>query len=350
MDPTAVPLENSLIVSLSRHALKEFIPLTATIELTLNCNLRCVHCYNFDRSQAIPKEIKGTPLNRTEILRIIDELADSGTMFICFSGGEALAHPNLDEFVEHAYSKGMCVRIKSNGTLFTKSRTKRLYEAGARFTDISLYGANAETHDKFTTVPGSFAKTVQGIRHARDHGIDPTISFILHRENIAELDAIDALGQSLKVNYLYSTEITGRYDSTMDSQSHRITKEQFEELLLGPYREVFQFLNESGDVRCPCARNVCGISASGDVYPCIGSPIASGNIRDASFSEIWKHSPQLKKIRGFEIEDFKQCAPCNLRKYCTRSSGSAFVDTGNYTGAEASACMQAELRYKHANI
>ena len=32
-----------------RRAYEKCIPLNVSFEITLRCNLRCVHCYNFDR-------------------------------------------------------------------------------------------------------------------------------------------------------------------------------------------------------------------------------------------------------------------------------------------------------------
>ena len=69
------------------QAYEACVPLFTTIELTLKCNLRCVHCYNFDRSVPRPKEAKGNELNPAEIKKLIDELAEAGGLEISFSGG-----------------------------------------------------------------------------------------------------------------------------------------------------------------------------------------------------------------------------------------------------------------------
>ncbi|MFP5502519.1 MAG: hypothetical protein ACLGIN_08510, partial [Candidatus Sericytochromatia bacterium] len=46
--PTDIPL--------MAKAYELCVPLFVTLELTLRCNLRCVHCYNFDRETPMPKE------------------------------------------------------------------------------------------------------------------------------------------------------------------------------------------------------------------------------------------------------------------------------------------------------
>ena len=216
-------------------------------------------------------------LTDSEVLRVLDELAEAGTMFVGFTGGEALVHPALDRFVARAFELGLVVRLKSNGTLYTSSRVARLVELGARFTDISLYGATATTHDEFTAVPGSFARTLAGIATARDGGLEPQVNFIVHRAAAEELGGMVDLARRLGVDAAYSCDITARHDGTTDSLQHRMTDEQFRRLLAGPHGEMFAHENRDGELRCACARAVVGIAYNGNVYPCIGAPVVSGN-------------------------------------------------------------------------
>src|SRR4051812_46461476 len=112
MTPGVLPLTPSQRAQ--RYAWDHCIPTNVTFEITLKCNLRCTHCYNFDRSVPAPKSRVGDPLRDDEILRILDELADVGTIEIGFSGGEALLHPNLETFVRKARTRHFRIRIKSN--------------------------------------------------------------------------------------------------------------------------------------------------------------------------------------------------------------------------------------------
>ena len=112
------------------------------MEITLLCNLRCVHCYNFDRQEPyLPMRSTREELSDEEIHRIIDEVRAEGCLFLAFTGGEALVHPGLVSFVEHARSLGTYVRLKSNGVLLTDAKAKELVHAGVSAVDISLYGA-----------------------------------------------------------------------------------------------------------------------------------------------------------------------------------------------------------------
>jgi AdoMet-dependent heme synthase len=130
---------------LQARAMAEHIPLYVTFELTLRCNLRCVHCYNFDRAQPLltvgPRGEPREELRDEEILRILDELHDEGCLFLVLSGGEALSHPRLLDFVAHAAGRGMVVTVKSNGTLIDAPMAATLVQAGCSEVDVSVYGA-----------------------------------------------------------------------------------------------------------------------------------------------------------------------------------------------------------------
>jgi radical SAM protein with 4Fe4S-binding SPASM domain len=340
--------EQDQTIPLVAKAYEACVPLFTTIELTLGCNLRCVHCYNFDRSVPRPKEAKGNELTPAEIKKLIDELAEAGGLEISFSGGEALLHPHLEEFVRYARQLMFAVRLKSNGMLLTPERAARLADAGVYAVDVSLYGASAATHDEFTTVKGSFDRTVAGVENAVAAGFKVALSFCLTRGNASEIPEMIALSERLGVTYTLDPQLTARYDGTTSSLDHRVDAETLEALYRGPLRAALggPQCNPDREMQCSCARAVCGVSATGEIYPCIGAPVPSGNLRDASFTHIWRHSPALNRIRGLEAQDFSVCQACPDRPFCRRSSGVVYTNTGDYTGPEPWTCMEAAVIHK----
>ena len=93
--------ELKIVSNAHRVAFANSIPWFVTVELTLNCNLKCLHCYNFDRQHSMPDNLKIT-MSKSRILKLIDELKRAGTLMIAFSGGEALLEPNLFEYIKKA--------------------------------------------------------------------------------------------------------------------------------------------------------------------------------------------------------------------------------------------------------
>jgi radical SAM protein with 4Fe4S-binding SPASM domain len=331
-------------IPLVDQAYQQFVPLFATLELTLRCNLRCKHCYNFDRETPLPQDQVAKELTPPEILQLIDDLAAEGGLEISFSGGEALVHPHLEDFVRHARSKDFAVRVKSNGMLLG-DRAQRLSDAGVYAVDVSVYGASAATHEALTARPGSFELTLKGVRAAVAAGLRVSLSFCITRGNTHEIPRMVELATELGVPYTLDPQLTARYDGTVSSLEHRVERETLEALYRGPLRDHLggPACNPDRDMACSCAQAVVGISATGEVYPCIGAPLPSGNLRDASFREIWRGSPVLNKIRGLTMEDYPTCGTCADRPFCRRSNGVVFVNTGEYTGLDAWTCMEANV-------
>src|SRR5262249_54723694 len=185
----STPISITRRQSLDRRAMEACIPLYVTFEITLRCNLRCVHCYNFDRDLAYhPHQARSDELTSEEIYHILEQLHEEGCLFLAFTGGEALAHPQIEDFIRHACRIGMAVRIKSNGALLDDRCVQRIAEAGASAVDISLYGADAPTHDAFVRRAGAFARTMAGARAARERGLKVRFSLLLVQSNADQFD------------------------------------------------------------------------------------------------------------------------------------------------------------------
>jgi len=54
-----------------------------------------------------------------------------------------------------------------------------------------------------------------------------------------------------------------------------------------------------------------------------------------------------KKICALQTNDFNECMSCEYIETCDRSSGSCYINTGNYTGCDEKVLRQAKIRAKH---
>jgi radical SAM protein with 4Fe4S-binding SPASM domain len=324
-------------------AFQESIPWYATIELGLQCNLTCMHCYNFDRTLPIPEKFKKN-ITPERIFKLIEELKEAGTIMIAFSGGEAIMHPHLFSFIKAAREHNLLVKIKSNGTKISKSVALKIKNHEVYGVDISVYGVNSEEHDYLTRTPGSFQKTIEGIKNLRELEIPVELNFIIYKKNFRSVEKMIELAHDLNCQYSLSPELTARYDDTTLGNELNLSEDDYRELLNSKVSEYFMTDNSDKSLQCECARTVCAINTAGDVYPCIGAPVYSGNIEHTSFGDIWKNSTELNKIRNLVKNDFKKCIDCNLITTCSRSSGAAFINTGEYTGPNPQNCLEAKIR------
>jgi radical SAM protein with 4Fe4S-binding SPASM domain len=330
---------------LNARAYEHCIPLNVTLELTLRCNIRCTHCYNFDRDQLRPAS--APELSLEEIRALLDDLRRAGTLFLTVTGGEALMHPHFWEIADEAAARGFALTVLSNGTLLTEPACARLAAYPNLWgVSLSVYGACAATHDGVTQVPGSFERTMAGARRLRGRGVRASLKFIVMKANAAETGDMIAMADAEGFEYSVDPAITGRYDGTSGSLATRVAPATLEELYKGALSHLVGEPRPEptdDDFKCNCARGNAAVSSTGEVYPCIATPLRAGSIREQSFGEIWSGSPVFQRIRGLGIADFKTCAPCDLKRWCRRSAGSAYLVSGDYTGIDPWTCEEAAI-------
>jgi radical SAM protein with 4Fe4S-binding SPASM domain len=338
-----------------------FVPLNVSLETTLDCNIRCIHCYNFDRDQ--PRRQDGCrtgaggarPRLTTErLLALMGELREAGCLFLSLTGGEVFTHPDLFALLARAAELNLAVQLLTNGTLLRPGVAARLAKfSNLLGTSVSLYGATAAVHDGITQVNGSFARTWTGIERLRAVGTAVRLKFIVMRQNAHETDAMIAMATARGFAYSVDLTITARHDGTDGSVAARVDAGQLERLYRGPLRSLLPAARTAPPApesfTCNCARGNCAISAEGEVYPCISVPWSAGNIQDRPFADIWRDSPVFQRIRGLTLPDFQKCAPCPHRGHCSHDRGAAFTATGDYTGADPFVCESAVLAHRIAD-
>jgi radical SAM protein with 4Fe4S-binding SPASM domain len=356
-DSSVVGLEDghAIVRYVQAKAHQRWVPLNVSLELTQTCNIRCTHCYNFDRDQ--PKAARATAcadekpeLTLPEILALLADLRAAGCLFLQLTGGEVLTYRHLFAVLDRARELSFAVQLLTNGTLLRPGVAKQL--AGYRNltgVSISLYGDTPEVHDGITQVAGSWRRTWDGIRRLRAVGVVVRLKFIVMKANAHEVEAMRARATAEGFPYLVDLTITSRHDGDASSVATRIDDDQLAQLYTGPLQDLLPKgpQSDGGEgASCNCARGNGAVSARGDVYPCIAVPWTAGNIREQPFAEIWRSSPVFQRIRGLRLADYPSCAPCDDKAFCSRNRGAAYNASGSYTGIDPFICRTAALTRK----
>jgi len=343
--PEAFPLADSMLGEMADYAYAQCIPLHVTLELTLRCNVRCVHCYNFDRP--LPRPQVGPELTLEEIRRLMDDLREAGTLFLSITGGEALAHPGIWAVLDEAAARSFAVTLLTNGTLLTEAVCDRLAAyPNLHGASISLYGGRPETNDAITRAPGSFRRTIEGIDRLLERRVAVNLKVVILRENAAEVAQMIAIAEGRGAPFMADATITGRYDGTAGSLESRVDHETLDGLYRGPLRALVRkgpADPSDEEFKCNCARANAAVSSTGEVYPCIATPLSAGNIRNQPFPEIWRDSPLFRRIRELRVADFPSCAPCGLKAWCQHSPSAPAILNGEFTGIDPWVCGEAEV-------
>jgi radical SAM protein with 4Fe4S-binding SPASM domain len=343
-------------------------PLSVHFDLTYRCNERCVHCY-------LDHENYGE-LTTAECLAVLEEIAKAGTLFLTFSGGEIFLRPDLFEILAAARRLHFDVSLKSNALLITAERAARLRELGVRRVQISVYSEEASMHDAITKVAGSLQRTLAAIPLLLAQGLRVKLACPLMKENLLAYRGVMALAEKLGVPYVLDLTITPMMDGSGGPLAHRASTAELLPVLQDPALHAChpQPVSETAgraealppslgsavtsgmdssaydDLPCSAGHNSCYISPYGDVFPCVQLPQAAGNLRRERFADIWYHAPRLEQLRAVRESQLPVCSRCEIRAYCERCPGLAWMEGGDMLGAYERACQLAEQKAKLAGV
>jgi len=133
-------------------------------DVTKKCDLRCVHCYNYDKYMSSTHSA-GRETTTKEAIDIIDKLADFGFNQIHFLGGEPLNRDDCLKLFAKAVSRGLAVSINSNGIRLTDEMMEQLIDVGVSQLAISLDGSDAESNDRIRG-NGTFERIINNLNAA----------------------------------------------------------------------------------------------------------------------------------------------------------------------------------------
>ena len=333
------------------------------MDLTYRCNERCIHCY-------LDHEDHGE-MNTQEIKRVLEQLAQTGTLFLTFSGGEIFLRSDLFELLEFARSLHFDISLKTNALLIDIERARKLRELSVRKIQISIYSAQPEVHDAITKVRGSLERTLAAIRFLQAEGLQVKIACPLMKRNLTAYRNVQALAAELGVPYVLDMTITPKMDGDMSLLQLRSSTSELLPILqdasLNPRACSPNSLEaetistgsatSSGiesqaydDIPCSAGHNSCYISPYGDVFPCVQMPVATGNLRKQTFQDIWFRSEEMNRVRAVRESQLPVCSKCSIRQYCERCPGLAQMEGGDLLGAYERACELAELNARIAGV
>lgn len=335
-------------------------PFIAIWEVTQACDLACVHCRASAQPERSPLE-----LSTEEGKELIDQISALRVPVFVLTGGDPIKRPDLFELIGHARQVGVRVSLTPSATpLLTRDIIVRLKEAGLARLAVSMDGARAETHDVFRGMSGSFARTLDAIRWANEVGLPVQINTTFSRRNIAEIDEMVALMESLKITLwsvfflvptgrgklsdllnaeefeqvfetLYHLSKTASFDlKTTEAPHYRryLLQQRVLERKAGISESTMQRPASDSIGRAPRGLNdgkgFVFISHTGEVYPSGFLPKAAGNIRQQTLAKLYRESPIFQSLRDTSMLEGK-CGACEFKEICGGSRSRAFALTGN---------------------
>jgi radical SAM protein with 4Fe4S-binding SPASM domain len=325
--------------------------------LTVKCDSRCKHCYQFE-SDSYASELKNE-LSLSDVLAILDDYENTlvrwnANGFISFSGGDPMLRDDLLDIVRHASSlkRVQSVNILGNPYHITAKTAEALYQAGVRHYQISIDG-NEATHDDLR-LPGSYHESIRALKLLKKAGIDTAIMFTLSKRNHTDLLDVIHLANEIGVgSFTFARLSSIGHGKILGTET--LHPNEFRAIYLAALKEYDKIIQVNDSIRFPKKDHLwvplfwelghlnkedlkryhigkCGmgerhltILSDGTAVACRRLPIPLGKLPHQSIRKVFLESKFLHQVR--DIGNFEKCGRCRFGAICL---GGPAVAHGHY--------------------
>lgn len=333
-----------------------FVPRVCVWELTLTCNLSCLHCGSY---AGPPREDE---LTFEECMSVADQLAALGCEKVTLGGGEPTLRARWSEIARRLTDHGVRVNMVTNGWLWSEEVLQKAKAGGLTNIAFSLDGFE-EPHDTVRRT-GSFQRVLDAMRMCRAGGMPISAVTHVNKLNYRSLPAFRDLLSELGVGS-WQIQLGNPMGAMAEHPELVIEPEallwfvpQIAKLRgddvarpvvcpgdnIGYYGSCERALRDQGArvawwIGCRAGCGVVGIESNGNIKGCLSLPSArhsedlfhEGNLREASLAELWEAPDAFSYNRGFTVEQLGGfCAVCRYGDICRGGcSWTAFCHTRN---------------------
>ncbi|MGH8032774.1 MAG: pyrroloquinoline quinone biosynthesis protein PqqE [Luteimonas sp.] len=285
-------------------------PFWLLAELTYQCPLHCVFCYNpvdFAKQQ--------DELTTDDWRRVLREARALGAVQCGFSGGEPLQRKDLEVLVAEAHALGYYTNLITSGIGLSEPRIQALKAAGLDHIQLSFQDSTREVND-FLSSTKTFDLKRRAAELIKGYGYQMVLNCVLHRLNIDHVERIIELAVELDADYVelanaqyyawahlnrdhllptrdqlrHAEDVTQRWRAKLDGRMKLI-------FVVPDYYETRpkKCMNGWGNV-------FLTIAPDGVALPCHTARMLPGlafpNVREMDVRRIWYDSEGFNRYRG----------------------------------------------------
>lgn len=330
-------------------------PVEVSIEVTRRCPLDCQHCYN--NLPMADAAARASEMTLAEHIKLLDELAAAGCLWLLYTGGEIFARKDFLEIYTEAKKRGFLITLFTNGTVITERIADYLAEWRPFSIEITLYGATRGTYDALTQVPGSYDRCMKGIRLLLDRGLPlklKTVPTTINRHEVYEMKRIAE--EDFGVEFKFDPLLNPRIDCSQAPMAVRLSPEDVVSMdfhdpkrwsewrRVADIEAVSPITNETEKQRYLCGGGMygCAIDPTGEMTICVLSHKEGYSLRSGSFTEGW-NGPMLE-IRNQERQRPSICDRCRIRSLCSMCAANGELENGDAESPVDFLCQVAHLR------
>lgn len=123
-------------------------PPNIQIEPTSICNLRCIMCYQSDKSFSSKSKGFMGYMKFDLLKKVIDEIAGEIHSVTFASRGEPTLHPELDKFLRYCEGKFLGLKLNTNATLLNEEKINMLLSSDLQQLVLSIDEKDKENYEK----------------------------------------------------------------------------------------------------------------------------------------------------------------------------------------------------------
>jgi MoaA/NifB/PqqE/SkfB family radical SAM enzyme len=273
----------------------------AEFALTNACVAKCTFCNIWKQK---PKIF----VDKDKALSAIDRLADLGVSHMCFTGGEALLHPNIVDFVELATKRKInsAILLADPRLLMRKNMIERLEKAGGDLISISFDSEDPETMAKSRGIDNIMDEMNLAMKRIKQTSLKTMASVLIWNGNCEKLAQVCAHAEDMGFDFIslnYPTysesntyELGGEgidfpRDKLIQALESAISlREKGYKIIntAGSMRNIIDYLKDPSSARFHCfgGSHVLFVDWFFDLYPCMQLAKPIGNLFDIEAEDL----------------------------------------------------------------
>jgi MoaA/NifB/PqqE/SkfB family radical SAM enzyme len=321
-------------------------PVSASLDLTSRCNLKCLHC--FLRYEGVNPRDKTT----REVIQVLDTLRDFGVLFLVLTGGDPFVRPDFKPLYLAAKRNGFFLTLFSNGTLLDEDLMDFLANQPPRRIELTAYGHTEATYEAVTGIPGSFRKfrnTVEGLLR---RGLLLRLKSMALRTNVHELEAIREWALALGCDFRYDAIVHPCLDGDAAPLHERLDPATIAQFRRRDRERKSDSSRNTTPPRTPARKHLfeCGagiltahVDAQHQAHPCMSWRLDPFDMTYNPTLTAWQ--AHITALRN-RPPPGGLCDSCEERERCQSCAAYSVLETGEPGGVPAFFCKLVEEEIK----
>lgn len=331
-------------------------PVNFMLELTPRCSLNCRHCYVnclVGDTATIANE-----LPHSFFIDVARQAVDMGAFWCTLTGGDPLLHPEFKDIYLDLKRLGLLTSVFTNASLITPEHAQLWHAYPPRDIEVTVYGASAESYERVTRRPGSYAAFRRGLDILAEYDVPVRLKAVALHSNYHDLGNIaEFCRQYTKDIVRFSTMLHLRTDGNqprnVDIRAERLTAVEmrnctqlFEDDDCPVTNDANSADNDNADprrlFRCKAGLGEFTVSYDGKYRLCISlnAPGTTYDLQQGSLRDAWENFMPSVRALCSDSPDFT-CSACEIRQHCSACPAYAYLETGRLDGVPDYFCQLA---------